>query len=314
MARVLCLGEVLRDRFVMGDREVTAPGGAVANVAIALAKLGVTVEFIGCVGEDPSGRELRQGLQAAGVGIVGLQRHPQAPTREIRIRVDAAGERSFLGFSGAPDAVYADGLVAAELLPEALFEAAEFLVLGSCLLPSPIAQRTTQRALHLANKHYLKVVTDINWRSVFWPQPHLAIAAVGALLQQTDFLKVSYEEALHFLGTASPAAIANQWPDLEGVLVTDGERGGRYFLGDRQGEYPAYAVATVDTTGAGDAFLAGFLAQLTQIPLSALAQPKAVQTALAYAAAVGALATRALGATAALPTAAETTAFLQNLA
>ncbi len=311
MVRVLCLGELLRDRFVVGDREVTAPGGAVANVAVALAKLGISVEFIGSIGADEMGEELRQSLQAQGVGIAGLQ-VCQAPTREIRIRVDGAGERSFLGFSGPPGTVYADGLLAAEALPEPLFEAAEYLVLGSCLLPSPIAHRATLRALHLAEKHYLKVVTDINWRSVFWPDPSAAVSTVWPLLQQTDFLKVSYEEALHFLGTASPAAIANRLPDLEGVLVTDGARGGRYFLGDRQGEYRAFAVETVDTTGAGDAFLGGFLAQLLQTPLSALGQPQTAQTLLTYGAAVGALATRRLGATAALPTPAEVTEFLQT--
>jgi len=313
VGRVLCLGEVLRDRFVVDDREVTAPGGAVANVAVALAKLGVSVEFIGSVGDDEIGQELRQFLQASGVGITGLQVYP-APTREIRIRVDGAGERSFVGFRGPPGTIYADGLLAAAQLPEALFEAAEFLVLGSCLLPSPIAHQATLHALHLAEKHYLKVVTDVNWRSMFWPDPSTAVATVLPVLHQTDFLKVSYEEALHFLGTASPAAIANRLPDLEGVLVTDGERGGRYFLGDRQGEYRAFAVETVDTTGAGDAFLAGFLARLTETPLSTLSQPQTVQTLLTYGAAMGALATRALGATAALPTAAEVTAFLQTAA
>ncbi len=311
MGCVLCLGEVLRDRFVVGDREVTAPGGAVANVAVALAKLGIPVEFIGSIGDDEIGQELHQFLQASGVGIRGLQVYP-APTREIRIRVDGAGERSFVGFSGPPGTIYADGLLRAEQLPEALFEAAEFLVLGSCLLPSPIAHQATLHALHLAEKYYLKVVTDINWRSVFWPDPSTAVATVLPVLHQTDFLKVSYEEALHFLGTASPAAIANRLPDLEGVLVTDGARGGRYFLGDRQGEYRAFAVETVDTTGAGDAFLAGFLARLTATPLSTLSQPQTVQALLTYGAAMGALATRALGATTALPTAAEVTEFLQT--
>ncbi|MFQ3679841.1 MAG: PfkB family carbohydrate kinase, partial [Pseudanabaenaceae cyanobacterium] len=309
MVRVLCLGEVVRDRFVMGDREVTAPGGAVANVAVALAKLGVPVEFIGSIGADEAGQELRQFLQASGVGLQGLQ-VCAAPTREIRIRVDETGERSFLGFSGPPGTAYADGLLAAAQLPESLFEAAEYLVLGSCLLSAAPSQHATLQALALAAKHYLKVVTDINWRSVFWPEPEQALPALWPVLQQTDFLKVSYEEALHFLGTASPAAIANRLPDLEGVLVTDGAQGGRYFLGDRQGEYRAFAVIPVDTTGAGDAFLAGFLARLTTLPLSALGQPQTAQSLVTYGAAVGALATRSLGATTALPTAAEVAAFL----
>jgi fructokinase len=301
MVRVLCFGEILIDRL---DGK-SYPGGAPANVAVALAKLGSSSGFIGCVGQDRIGQELLRTLNQAGVDTSAVQIHPQAATREVFVKSDESGNPIFSHFVGN-----ADTQLAAELLPSHIFSEADFLVLGTLMLASPISSRAVGRALKLAEEHFVKVVVDLNWRQIFWQNPAEAPKLIQILLSHADFLKVSAAEAKMFFRTTSPAAIAQALPELEGVLVTDGEADCRYYLGDRQGIIPSFAVEAIDTVGAGDAFLAGFIHQLCQRSLTSLSQPEQVQEIMRYAQAVAAISTQSLGATSSLPTDAEVISFI----
>ncbi|MEM9806697.1 MAG: PfkB family carbohydrate kinase, partial [Cyanobacteria bacterium P01_D01_bin.56] len=107
---VVCLGEILVDSFWPGgeQKKLSLPGGAPANVACGLVKLGTAAEFVGAVGVDFWGQALKQLLQDLHVGSRGLQQHPTAPTREVYVLSDDAGERSFAGFSLPDPAGFAD--------------------------------------------------------------------------------------------------------------------------------------------------------------------------------------------------------------
>ena len=104
--RVLCLGEILfdliADQIGKSIEEVESwtpyPGGAPANVACALTKLGTPSGFIGCVGQDETGDALVQLLQEVGVDATGVQRHLLAPTRQVYVVRSTAGDRTFAGF------------------------------------------------------------------------------------------------------------------------------------------------------------------------------------------------------------------------
>jgi fructokinase len=104
--RVLCLGEILFDCLAdqlgrsLEDVEswTPYPGGAPANVACALVKLGTSAGFVGCVGEDEPGNQLVQLLQDIGVDSTGIQRHPTAPTRQVYVVRSEKGDREFAGF------------------------------------------------------------------------------------------------------------------------------------------------------------------------------------------------------------------------
>lgn len=303
MVKVLCLGEILLDRI----NDCAYPGGAPANVAIALAKLGTRVGFIGCVGQDQIGQELLSKLNQAGVDTTGVQIYPQASTREVFVESDQAGNPQFVRFVGD-----ADAYLAAELLPSHIFADADFLVLGTLMLASPISSRALARALKLAEQYFLKVVVDLNWREIFWQNPAEAPRLIQIMLSHVDFLKLSASEAELFFRTTSPAAIAQSLPELEGVIVTDGAAECRYYFGNRQGKMPSFEVKTLDTVGAGDAFLAGFVHQICQRSLNCLDQPQTVAEIIRYAQAVAAISTQAVGASASLPTDAEVKAFLQS--
>lgn len=318
MPHVLCLGEILVDQIATetGSFEQVKswnayPGGAPANVACGLTKLGTSSGFIGCVGQDEVGTHLVQLLQSTGVDTSGVQVHATAPTRQVYVTRSHSGERTFARFSSdVANPTFADMFLEADRLPEDLFIEADFLVLGTLCLASPVTAKAVKRALQLAEKYYLGVVVDINWRPMFWPDPSQAPSQILSLLEHVDFLKVSVEEAEWLFQTTDPAAIADLHDHLEGVIVTNGEMGCQFHLGDRKGSHPAFPVATQDTTGAGDSFLAGFVHQLCHHPLSHFDDPALVRETIAYASAVGAITTTGLGAIAPQPTDAEVREFL----
>jgi fructokinase len=316
--RVLCLGEVLLDN--LSDQPgrpleqvmswTSYPGGAPANVACALVKLGTTAGFIGCVGQDEAGRALVNLLSTTGVDVSGVQQHPTAPTREVYVVRNEKGDRHFAGFGKRRSNEFADTRLQADALPNQRFETAEFLVFGTLELAYPDSAVAIARALELAEQHFVKLFLDVNWRPVFWENEDTAKQIISQLVKQVDFLKLSAEEADWLFDTRDPEVIAHRLADLEGVVITDGDRGCMYSMSGHCGSLPAFDVEVEDTTGAGDAFLAGFLHQLCVQGMRSLSDPLAVQRMIRYASATGALTTTRAGAIAAQPTAAEVEAFL----
>jgi fructokinase len=317
--QVICLGEALIDLLA---HEVGVPyekvtawqpelGGAPANVACGLAQLGTAVAFIGCVGQDESGKQLFEALHGRGVDTRGLKVLPQATTRQIYVTRAAKGERQFVKFGAEkPDLPFADTLLTPDSVPESLFVDADFLVLGTSALSSEESSRAVGRALKLAEKHFVRVVVDLNWRPMFWQDPEQALRVIPVLLRHADFLKVSLEEAQSVLRLNSPAAIVQAFNQLEGVIVTNGDKECRYYLGERQSRQTTFTVNPVDTTGAGDAFVAGFLHQLCQMPLQKLENPVTAHGVIRYASATAALTTLGKGAIQPQPTHEQVMAFL----
>jgi fructokinase len=317
--RILCLGEILFDlladqigRSLDRVESWTAyPGGAPANVACALTRLGSTSGFIGCIGGDEPGNQLVQVLQASGVDVSGVQRHKTAPTRQVYVVRTETGDRIFAGFGDLDTTEFADTQLQADGLPEKLFAGADFLVLGTIALAYPHSQASVYRALQLAEQYNIKVVLDINWRSVFWQQDtDTARQIIHKIFDKIDFLKLSKEEAQLLFDTIDPGAINYRLNSLEGVIITDGENGCSYCLSENEGKVPAFSVPVIDTTGAGDSFVAGFVHQLSQLGIGNLSDPAIAKKVVTYASAAGALTTLKPGAIASQPTAAEIEAFL----
>lgn len=317
---VLCLGEVLfdclADQIGLQLEEVKSwtpyPGGAPANVACALMKLGTSSGFIGAVGVDEPGNALVKLLEDVGVNTTGVQSHSTAPTRQVYVVRDLTGDRSFAGFGKYDTSEFADTRLQAEQIPHSLFAEAEFLVLGTLELAYPESEAAIHQTLKLAEQYDLKIILDVNWRPVFWQDANIAQQKIKSLLHQFDFLKLTKEEAEWLFDTDDPGAITYRINSLEGVLVTDGENGCAYCLGENEGKLPAFSMSVVDTTGAGDSFLAGFIHQLSQSGIHSLRDAQTAQRVVTYASAVGALTTIKPGAIASQPTAAEVDAFLSS--
>jgi len=284
--QVICLGEALVDRLgpLGGDPGSAAPeqcddrlGGAPANVACALARLGTAAAFVGRLGSDAIGAAFQQLMAKRGVDLSGLQRDPSHPSRIVLVRRDASGDRSFGGFAGdqgdgfADQALEASGVKAA--LPP-LLAGARWLQIGTIPLASAASAAALMAAVQLAAAADVAIALDVNWRPTFWdanapadagPTP-AAVAAIRPLLEQAGLIKLAAEEAQWLFGSRDPAVIRAALPQHPAVVVTDGGAQVAWCFGSSTGVMPAYPVAVVDSTGAGDAFLAGLLHQLCLQP------------------------------------------------
>ena len=336
-AKVICLGEILfdclADELGKSVSEVASwtsyPGGAPANVACALSKLGTSSAFIGCVGKDREGQELVQLLQSIGVDISGIQYHDRAPTRQVYVTRTDEGDRIFAGFGERPRAdvrrkgtrelgnrqadEFADAYLQADLLPRELFLEAEYLVFGTLELAYPKSRAAVFRALELAVEHHLKIILDVNWRPMFWLDEAEAPDLISKLWQYVDFLKLAEEEAQWLFNTADAKAIFYHLDSVEGVLVSNGDAEVSYCLCDNNGTVEPPQVSVKETTGAGDAFIAGFTHQLCQQGISQLSQPQTAQEMVRYACVVGGLTTTKSGAISAQPSPAEVEALLSKV-
>jgi fructokinase len=312
MSTVICLGEVLFDLLAeqsgVSSEDVTSwtplPGGAPANVACALVKMGDRSRFIGCVGEDAAGTKLAAKLASAGVDLTGLQHHPTAPTRQVQVIRTADGDRVFGGFGQIPTDKFADTQLSQ--VPKDLFTGADFLLLGTIALAYPLSAQSTWQAVALAQANGVKILVDINWRPTFWTlSTDVAISQIKQLLAKADYIKFAKEEAELIYGQTSPESLRADLPTALGIFVTDGGNICEYWLDGHSGQQPAFKVTAIDTTGAGDAFVAGLLHQL------GTGQTNGAKI-VRYAAAAGALTTRQAGAIDSQPTAAEIQQFLAS--
>ena len=278
--RVLCLGEALVDRLgpLGGDPSTALAadcddrlGGAPANVACALARLGTPVGLIGRLGEDAIGAAFRDLFRQRDVAVQALQSDASHPSRVVLVRRHANGERVFQGFAGDQDLGFADQMLdrgELEQMWPGLIEQARWLLVGTI----PFATRASADSLHWvlaqAKAADLALALDVNWRPTFWDleaDPAAgptadALAAIKPLLEQASLLKLAREEALWFFGSDDPAVIAAALPQQPDVVVTDGANPIRWWIAHEAGSMAVFQPSQViDTTGAGDAFTAGLL-------------------------------------------------------
>lgn len=312
---LVCLGEALIDLVaeeagvLLKDaaRFVRAAGGAPANVAAGAARLGVSSGFVGKVGADAFGSHLEETLAQAGVDTSRLRRDPLHRTGLAFVSLGPSGERDFLFFRHPS----ADQYLAPEELDEAYLAGARILHIGTLSLVGGPAREATLRALRVAGGAGALRSLDVNLRLDAWPSAARAREVALAAGADVEVVKVSADELEFLAGGVGPAAAAGvMGPATRLVVVTRGAGGADYHLADgRRGSVSGFAVEAIDTTGAGDAFVAGLLAGLSTDP-SALADPEALRAVLRRANACGALATLRLGAIPALPSLDELEAFL----
>lgn len=310
---VLSFGEVIVDFFPErrgiplreADRFVRHLGGAPANVAVGLARLGVRAGLMTLVGADEFGAFLIAGLEAEGVDVAGIGVHRTARTGITFVAVGSRGERSFL-FYRHPSA---DQLIAEHDVDPGVIAAARVFHYGSSTLAHEPARAATRKALAAARQAGCLISCDPNLRQHLWTDPGEAGSLLRELLADTDVVKISDDEIAAIAGTTDVEAGARVLRDLGVgfVVVTLGERG-CYFDGAAAGTgwVRGQRVEVVDTTGAGDGFVAGLWTAL----LAAGARPaeldgEAAREACELANRVAARVVTRFGATAALPRRAE---------
>lgn len=311
----LAFGETIIDLFppspgvAIAEAEVFHKhlGGAPANVAVGMSRLGARAGLMTLVGDDDFGRFLRRRLVAEGVDVSALGTHPTARTGITFVAVADDGARSFLSYRGGGGHPAADQLVAPEHVDPAAIARARIFHFGSSTLALEAARAATDKALEAAVAARCVVSMDPNWRAHLWRDPSAARPLLRAALSRVDVLKISDDELGPIVDTADPVAGARALRALGAklVVVTRGGRGCLWLGPAGDGAQDGERVPVVDTTGAGDGFVAGLLASLAP-HFAAGARVEdldaaTVRTACALGNRVGARTVSRMGATAALP-------------
>lgn len=295
--KVWVLGDAVIDLIPdSDDRLLKCPGGAPANVAVGIARLGGASGFIGRVGDDPFGKFMQATLQQENVDTTFMHTDAKHRTSTVVVSLDEHGERSFT-FMVRPSA---DLFITTDDLPH--FEHGQWLHTCTISMSRDPARNTTFVAMEAIKKAGGYVSFDPNIRSDLWEDEQTLLTCIERALSLADVVKLSVEELVFMSGetdlTKGIEYLMARYP-LKLLLVTQGKDG---VLAHHMGQtthFPARPVVCVDTTGAGDAFVAGLLHGLATLGLPE--EKESLGVILHQAQLCGALATTAKGAMTALP-------------
>ena len=300
------LGDAVVDLLPLENMQFEAcAGGAPVNVAVGAAMLGQQSGFIGRVGNDPFGHFLHQTMTLAGVNTQHVEFDEIYHTSTVLVSLDQHGERQF-DFLVNPSADQHLSLAAL-----ADFQA-DILHFCSLALVSPTCRETLNCALERLHIAGGLVSFDLNVREQMWCNSDEMRSEIERAARKADILKMSDDE-WYWLTETTDFNLARQRLEAYPArlkVVTRAEYGAMVFWQNQIFCFGGYPVNSLDTTGAGDAFMAGLLAGLAEHGwprvLSAL-------TALVeQASGCGALATTQKGALKALPEKDRLIAFIAN--
>lgn len=286
---------------------VPAPGGAPANVVVGAARLGASCAFLGKVGDDPFGERLARVLREEGVDVTGLRFDARARTALAFVAIGEGGEREFT-FYRHPSA---DMLYRTDEVETSLVRAASVLHFGSISLISEPSRSATLFAVEEAKRAGAMVSFDPNLRLDLWPGEDEAREGIRLGLERAQVVKLSEQELAFLSGSVDPSAGRYLLGPAVDLLVVTLGPGGAYFFtqGGIEGKVAGFSVEASDTTGAGDAFMASLLADLSRdsgLPAS----EEALRQALRRANASAAITVTRPGAIPALPSREEVRRFL----
>lgn len=303
MFDIVALGELLIDLTQTGTgadgvpQYAANPGGAPANLAVAASRLGASTAFVGKVGADAFGHQLREVLTVNGVDTSGLSETKEAPTTLAVVSVAPSGERDFSFYRRHS----ADVLLQREDVPVCLLADTRFFHFGSVSLTTDPAAATTLWAAQKAKDAGAIITYDPNYRERLWPDRTSALKRMREPLPLVDILKISDEELPLLTGTEDleqgTAMLAG--PAL--ITVTLGAEGVFYRMGKRTGQVSGVPCQVGDTNGAGDTFFGALLSRLAKLPPLPDLTIEALEAALAFANHAASLTTSRRGAIPAMP-------------
>lgn len=312
---VVCLGEALID-FVSEKRNVSledapgflkAAGGAPANVSVGLARLGKRVAFIGKVGDDSFGRFLAKTLCNNGVDISNLLFNKKHKTRLAFVSLSREGERDF-EFYGENSA---DTKIKKDEIDASLIKRSKILHFGSISLISNPSRDATLMTAKIAKDESVLVSFDPNLRPSLWGNLRDARLQILNALKLSDIVKMNIEE-IEFITESCDIKKGVKFILEQGVgllVITRGRKGCEFFSNKTEGRVDGFDVMAEDTTGAGDGFVAGMLAEISEIPYDNITD-KDLHRVFRFANAVAALTVTKYGAIPALPYKDEVASFL----
>lgn len=311
MFSLLSYGEVLVDFLPDDENKHYCPmaGGAPANVAVAYAKLAGKSYFAGGIGDDNFGEMLLEQLQSEGVNTDYTFKFNQTNTALVLVSLDTDGERSFSFYRNDT----ADTRYDAAQINEINWNDLDIFHYCSNTLTNTFMYNNTFYAIEKARANHLLVSFDVNLRQQIWDDIAVLPSAVQSCIQKSDIVKLSREEA-DYLAIAEKISYESYMEKILSVgvkliVVTNGPDDVHVISRDFSKFIPVPRITAVDTTAAGDSFIAGFLYCLTTHAsqnqynslFNVIEDIDVVTNAVFFAAKCGALTCKTKGAFTALP-------------
>ena len=264
---VVTFGDILIDFTDFGDRDgitlfARNPGGANANVAAAVARLGGRTAFIGKVGTDLLGTYLKEVMEKYNVDVSGLVMDGNYFTTMSFVKLAPDGERVF-SFARK---LGADTQIRKEELNGDILDNTKIFATGSLALTDEPARSTCFAAVQEAKDHGSIMAYDPNYRASLWPDEKTAVQHMRSMIPYVDIMKISDEETLLMTDHQDPAEAAKVLFDegVKVVAVTLDKEGAYVCTKEGGAAVPAFKANAVDATGAGDSFWGSFLLQVAQ--------------------------------------------------
>ncbi|MFD1613208.1 sugar kinase [Sphingomonas tabacisoli] len=260
--RIVAIGEGMTELADRGDGGWSVHhGGDVLNTAIHLARSGCDIAFASALGRDPFSQRLRAAWEGEGLDCSLLLDHPTRGAGLYAISVDPDGERSFTYWRDQSAARDIFGLPDVSRVREHALSAdlLYFSLISLAILP-PSGQDSLIALAGTVRKRGGRVAFDGNFRPALWESLDAAVAARDAAIRVADIGLPTWEDERQMSGVDTPEAVAAHWAGLgcDEVVVKLGAQGCR--LPDGATVSPPKVLQPRDTSGAGDAFNAGYLA------------------------------------------------------
>ena len=260
---VIALGELLVDFTENGLSEQgnplleANPGGAPCNVLAMLQKLGRRTAFVGKVGRDMFGRQLREAAESAGICMDFLREDAQVHTTLAFVKTFPNGDRDF-SFYRDPGA---DMMLRAEELPLSALEDTKIFHFGTLSMTHPDVRFATRKAVTVAKNAGALISFDPNLRPPLWYDLQEAREQIAWGLSRCDILKIADNELEFMTGEKDfdrgAGKLQKDYPNIRVLNVTAGAEGSYGYYGDKRVFVPAFRLGgTIETTGAGDTFCA----------------------------------------------------------
>ncbi len=310
MPEVLCIGECLidfvseeLDKSISECREFRkAAGGAPANVAVGLSKLGIKSGFIGKVGQDDFGYFLRDTLLKHKVNIEYLILDRNVRTTLAFIATRSDGGKSILFYRNPG----ADMMLRDEEINTEYIKSATILHFGSVSMSQMPSREATFFTLSVARKNNIITSFDPNLRISLWESEEQAKEIVLEAIRFVDILKCNVEELQILTGSSDWQEGTRYILDMgvKLVVVTDAKKGCYFDNGVIKGSVPSFDVNPIDSLGAGDSFMSALLYMMVKkniAPDLNKVGEKNLYDILRFANAAGAIATLKKGAIPSLP-------------
>jgi len=283
---VVALGELLIDFInngisAQGNPLFEAnPGGAVCNVLAMLNKLGHKTAFVGKVGEDIFGHQLKKVLDDINIDTTNLLMDKDVRTTLAFVANDESGERSF-SFYRNPGA---DMMLRADEVSEEAIRSARMFHFGTLSMTHELVREATKRALDIAKVNGLLISFDPNLRESLWDSLDIAKEQFDYGMRYCDVLKISDNEIQWFTGEEDydkGIKILQEKYQIPLILLSMGKDGSRAYYKDLRVEVPGFIQKnTIETTGAGDTFMGSCLHFILEKGLNSLNSQRLTKTEL----------------------------------